>query len=124
MSLFKKNVGKQGEDIAAAFLQKHHYRILEQNFRTRNGEVDIIALDTSEKEPVLCFIEVKTRHSTAYGTPLEAISYYKLQALRRTAVYYQATHKNLPSLLRLDAVSILLADGSSEPEIELVKNIS
>lgn len=124
MSLFKKNLGNQGEDIAASFLQKHHYRILEKNFRTRNGEVDIIAIDTSGKEPILCFIEVKTRNSVKYGTPLEAISFYKLQALRRTAVYYQAMHRSLPSQLRLDAVSILFSHTSSEPEIELVKNIS
>lgn len=123
MGIANKISGKRGEDIAAAYLQKCGYRIVERNFRTRNGEIDIIALDTTEKPPVLTFVEVKTRSSDAFGTPLEAISPWKLRFLIRTATYYSHIHKNMPEALRIDAVSVLFRAGD-EPLIELVKHIS
>lgn len=124
MSNAKKLAGNRGEALAEAFLKKQGYNVIERNFRTRNGEIDIIAVDRSEKEAVLVFVEVKTRISTEYGTPLEAIGYYKLQALMRTADYYKATHKKLPDLMRLDAVAIILTPEGKVHNINLVKNIS
>lgn len=110
--------------MAVLYLKKNKYLILERNFRLRNGEVDIIAIDTSNQERVLTFIEVKTRYSNNFGTPLESIGYYKLQALRRTAQYYKSTHKGLPDLLRIDAVSVFLNPDHTVALLELVKNIS
>jgi putative endonuclease len=124
MARDKKIAGGIGENLAVQFLKKNKYHIIERNFRTRSGEIDIIALDTSEKEQVLCFIEVKARKSAAYGTPLEAIGFYKLQALVRTAQFYQSIHPNSPKSLRIDAVSVFLNRDNSLSSIELVKNIS
>jgi putative endonuclease len=120
----KSPVGKAGEDHASKYLQKHGYKILERNFRTRNGEIDIVAIDTLEKEPILCFVEVKTRTSDAFGLPIEAIGYYKLKFLIRAGEFYKATHKNLPDGLRIDAVSIHLLKNDTIGDIELIKNIS
>ena len=120
----KQFEGALGERFAAEYLLKHGYRIIERNYRTRNGEIDIIAIDLKINPRALCFIEVKTRTSSEFGTPLEAIGYYKLQALRRTAEYYKLTHPKLPDLLRLDAVSILLHSDHTLASLELVKNIS
>ncbi len=115
---------KLGEDIAADYLSKNGFSIIARNFKTQNGEVDIIAIDTSEKEKTLSFVEVKTRISTQYGTPLEAIVPWKLAAIIRTAQYYKATHSNLPEKLRIDAVAVRLSPAHSVLDIELIKNIS
>jgi putative endonuclease len=116
----KTSLGSTGEQTAEKYLIKHGYKILERNFRLANGEIDIIATDGS----VLVFIEVKARKSTQYGTPLEAITSWKLKFIARTAEYYKVTHKNLPDEMRIDAVSIVFGTDGSVKEIELVKNIS
>ena len=114
---------KLGENLACDYLKKQKYNILERNFHAKGGEIDIVAIDTSEKESVLCFIEVKTRTSGSYGTPFEAITYWKLKALQKTAQFYKITHQNLPDSLRLDAVSIIIKP-KTKPDIELIKNIT
>lgn len=116
--------GKRGEDLATAFLEKKGYGIVERNFRTRNGEIDIVAIDQSEKPPTLVFVEVKTREGNAYGTPLEAITYFKLKFLVRTAMVYSTTHPRLPKSLRIDAVAVSLGSDGEMIDIEHVKNIS
>lgn len=73
-TLSKKQFGKRGEDLAANFLRKNGYRILERNFLIRGGEVDIIAQD----KDVLVFVEVKARYSHEFGLPAESITYFKL----------------------------------------------
>lgn len=118
----KKIFGQEGEVLAEEYLKRNKYKILEKNFRIRNGEVDIVAIDFSEKEPILAFIEVKTRNSTVFGTPLEAITRFKLVSLIRTANVYKVTRRNLPELMRIDAVSVTFS--GQEPIIELTKNIS
>lgn len=113
-------IGKKGELLAAKYLEKQGYRILVLNFKERYGEIDIIAIDRD----TLVFIEVKTRKSSEFGSPLEAITPWKLRSVIKTAQFYKLTHKNLPDLMRIDGVGIKL-DGDGEVEdIELVKNIS
>ena len=118
----KRNFGLEGERIASDFLKKRQYLILERNFRIRNGEIDIIAIDRSEKEQELAFVEVKTRSSDQFGSALESITPWKVNFLVRTANVYKLTHKNLPELLRIDAVTIDYHD--SGVKIDLVKNIA
>jgi len=110
----------RGEDLASDYLAKKGYKILERNFRKRYGEIDIVALDRN----TLVFIEVKTRSSNQFGSPLESITPWKLKSVIKTAQYYKLTHKNLPDSLRIDAVSIKLSQEGSVNELELVKNIS
>jgi len=116
---------KLGEDNACEYLKKMGFKIIERNFRKGYGEIDIIALDSSEKngKDVLVFIEVKTRTSNQFGSPLEAITYWKLRTLIHTAQYYKLTHRNLPESLRIDAVAVIL-NGNEVKNIELTKNIS
>lgn len=119
-----KQFGQKGEDEACSYLRRQGYEIIERNFRIRNGEIDIIALDKSTKPYTLCFIEVKTRFSDDFGDPLEAITYYKLQALTRTALFYQMSHPKLPSLLRLDAVALTMDHDGNLIDLKLVKNLN
>lgn len=114
---------KLGEDKACEYLKKLGFTIIERNYRKRYGEIDIVAIDESSKEKVLTFIEVKTRTSNSFGTPLEAITYWKLKELIKTAQFYKLTHRNLPESLRIDAVSIIIIDNKVN-HIKLTKNIS
>lgn len=122
MSSFKIIEGRAGERIAAFFLQKNGYQILDKNFRQRNGEIDIVALE--KESQTLVFIEVKTRRSNKFGRPIEAITPWKLKSLIRVAQYYKLTHAKLPEIMRIDAISIMLANDGKPVEIEHFKNIS
>lgn len=113
----------KGEDIACNYLRSNQYKILERNFRIKNGEVDIIAIDNSDIEKVLAFIEVKTRTSNLFGVPFESITSWKLQSLIRVAQYYKLVNPHLPQSLRIDAISVELFNNN-KPTIQLLKNIS
>jgi putative endonuclease len=110
---------KLGEDKACEYLQKLGFKILERNYRKTYGEIDIIAIE----KDILCFIEVKTRTSNLFGSPLEAITPWKLRSLIKTAQYYKMTHHNLPESLRIDAVSVIL-NGQEVKSIDLMRNIT
>lgn len=134
MSRVKLIEGNKGEDLAVEFLRKQGFKIIERNFRMKGGEIDIVAIDPSTDsagspqagsgpDGTLVFVEVKTRTSNQFGTPLEAITYWKLKALIKSAEFYKITHKNLPEAMRIDAVTVMF-DDFGEPQLELVKNIS
>lgn len=116
----KKEEGKKGEEIAADFLKKQGCEILVKNFRTKSGEVDIIALDKN----ILVFVEVKTRKSFEYGLPIEAITKRKIKSIINVAQYFKLLHPELPHALRIDAISIQLDQNNKAEEIEHFKNIS
>lgn len=120
MKLSKKIEGKMGEDVAAKLLQKKGYKIIERNFSKRYGEIDIVALDGE----TLVFVEVKTRKSSQFGSPLEAITSWKLRSVVKTAQYYKMTHSKPQEQMRIDAVGIKLNDFDEIEEIEHVKNIT
>ncbi len=119
-NMLNQDEGKRGEEIAAEYLKKQGFKIIDRNFRIRGGEIDIIALDAG----TLVFIEVKTRSSAAFGSPLEAITYWKLKALIKTAQFYKLRNPHLPDAMRIDAVAIMLDHDNHPTSIELVKNIS
>jgi len=111
---------KRGEDIACNYLAKKGYKIIERNFRKRYGELDIVSV----KSDTLVFIEVKTRKSSQFGSPLESITPRKLHVLTKTALFYKSIHQKLPDLLRIDAVAIELFNDERVMNIEHVKNIT
>jgi len=108
-------LGEKGERLAVKFLNKKGYKIIEQNYRTPLGEIDIIA---RERE-TLVFIEVKTRESIAYGLPFEAVNYTKRQRIAKIAMLYLKRFKEIPPC-RFDVISIYYKNG--KPEFELIKN--
>lgn len=126
--MYRSNMvqGMRGEQFAVEFLVSQGFQIVERNFRIRGGEIDIIAIETDSRteEKTLVFLEVKTRSSNEFGSPLEAIGYYKVRALIRATQFYKLKHPQLPDLLRIDAVSVLLDEAGQLLDIELVKNIS
>lgn len=118
---------RRGEEIASKYLQKHGYKVTERNFRKGYGEIDIIAVHPSTgsgSNGILVFVEVKTRTSQEFGSPLEAIAPWKLRALTKTAQFYKMTHQNLPEQMRIDAISVMLSPGGEEERVEHIENIS
>ncbi len=97
-----KERGSAGERIAAAFLERNGFRILEHNYRYGPGEIDLIADDAGE----LVFVEVKLRRSRAYGPPEDAITTWKQRTLRRTAEGYLFQHRIEDRPCRFDVVAI------------------
>ena len=101
-------LGAWGEDRAVRFLQNKGLKVLETNYRTPVGEIDIIVHSRSH----LIFVEVKTRRGTAFGTPQEAVGTRKQQQIIRTAQWY-LQQKKTKLQPRFDVVAILCQ--SEEP---------
>nr|WP_302596200.1 YraN family protein [uncultured Cellulosilyticum sp.] len=99
----KKAVGKAYEDLATAYLIDKGYSIVEKNYRCKLGEIDIIAKDYD----MLVFIEVKYRKTVAFGSPGEAVTYYKKQRILRSAKWYLRQHYYSEINCRFDVIEIL-----------------
>lgn len=100
-------LGEKGEAAAVEYLRCHGYAVLRQKYRARTGEIDIIA----KKDGVLVFVEVKTRRSTRYGLPAEAVTYRKQQKIIQTALCYLAQTQQPDALCRIDVIEVYEADG-------------
>ena len=103
----KDDLGRRGEDYAAAFLTDAGYRLVERNWRCPQGEIDIIA----ERAGEVVFVEVKTRSSLAFGHPFEAITAAKLARLRRLAAAWCGQATMRPTRIRIDAIAVTAAPG-------------
>ena len=109
--------GEQAESLATDYLTKQGYHILERNFRTKLGEIDIIAKD----DEAICFVEVRMRKSREHGHPSETITLFKRQRLIRTAQIY-LSQKNLEDIeARFDIVAVI-PQRSGNYKIEVTKN--
>lgn len=96
-------LGRRGEDAAAAYIERTGMQLVERNWRCKAGEIDLIAWDG----PTLVLCEVKTRRSVARGTPEDAISPTKQKRIARLAATYVASLDRVPSV-RFDAVTLLV----------------
>jgi putative endonuclease len=114
--LTKINTGKEGEKIAAAFLKKNGYRIIETNLRCVLGEIDIIAREKGE----LVFIEVKTRKSEELGYPEQAVGIKKQRKMSQLAMWYLQKKNLTEARARFDVVAIMILPAGNE--IKLIKN--
>lgn len=103
----KQEIGKKGETIAAEYLEKNHYKIIQRNYRCKIGEIDIIAFDKKENE--LAFIEVKTRTTIKYGMPKEAVNKNKQKHIYNIAQYYLICKKLEYIYCRIDVIEILVS---------------
>lgn len=109
-------LGRSGEELAAALLKENGYKILFRNYKTKIGEIDIIAQDND----TISFIEVKTRHSDRFGLPQEAVSYPKQRQISKAAIVYLKDNNLLNKKARFDVVSVVISDG--KPKMDLIKN--
>ena len=114
----KDELGRTGEQVAVEYLERAGLRILDRNWRSTIGELDIVAAERR----VLVVCEVKTRSGAGFGTPLEAITRHKQARLRRLAAQWLVAHGVLFDEVRIDAIGVL-RDSSGEFQIEHVRGV-
>ena len=108
----KRTIGSRYEKIAGEYLKKQGYQIIEYNFYSRFGEIDIIA----KHQGYLVFVEVKYRENDKNGHPLEAVSVAKQRTISKCAFYYLQKYKVQEEPVRFDVVGIL------GEEIQVIQN--
>ena len=112
-------LGKWGENLATAYLEKKGYVIIERDWKSGRRDIDIIAKDETE---TIVFVEVKTRRNRVFGEPEEAIDYRKMQSLQ-LAINHYIKFNRINNNVRFDIISIVGTIGS-EPEINHIKDVS
>lgn len=120
MSKRRINLGKLGEQKAVEYLQKANWKILERNFRSRFGEIDIVAQDGD----FLVLVEVKTRWSEKYGLPEEAVIASKIHSIIKTGYYYKKIHPETPDLIRIDVIAIEIDSSCNFKDLRHHKNVT
>ncbi|MEX0786064.1 MAG: YraN family protein [Dehalococcoidia bacterium] len=118
-STSRQALGEFGERVARAHLESKGYRVLETNFRTREGEVDIVA----QLDDVVVFVEVKTRRGDAMGSALEAIDRRKAERLLLASEAYGQQHPDLPEDRRIDLIAIDLEPDGRVRSLEHVESV-
>jgi putative endonuclease len=114
----KDELGRAGEQVAVRYLERAGLRILDRNWRSADGEIDIVAVERR----VLVVCEVKTRSGTGFGTPLEAITRHKRTRLRRLAAQWLVAHGVLFDEVRIDVIGVL-KDSGGDLQIEHVRGV-
>lgn len=109
----RQSLGKMGEDLACAELRRRGYAILERRYRTRHGEIDIIARDGA----TIVFVEVKARMGSEFGGGAAAVTGWKQQRIVRMATAFLARRGLLEAPCRFDVVAVDLLGGA--PRIEV-----
>lgn len=109
----RQKLGQRGEDLAVKHLGKMGYKILERNFRTRSGEIDIVAKHQNR----IVFIEVKTRGSNRYGHPKLAVTAQKQRKISMVALEYLKKHATPNTPARFDVVSVQSRDETVSVEV-------
>lgn len=110
--------GILGEKIAIKYLKSRGYKIVQKNFKTKCGEIDIIAKDGE----CICFIEARTRTSDSFLSPYESVNYFKQKRIIKTAQIWLTKNKFDNSLCRFDVISILFNENYRTYEITLIKD--
>ena len=116
MSKERISLGDKGEELAADLLKNSGYKILYRNYKTKLGEIDIIAKD----KETICFVEVKTRSSDRFGSGSEAVFKRKQGQIAKAALSFLKEKRFLDKRARFDVVS--LDCSSSEPRLDLIKD--
>lgn len=116
LGLKSNGLGGVGEDLAAVWLKKNGYKIIERNYRCKLGEIDCVAV----KDDFLVFIEVKSRKSINFGTPMEAVDRRKRRKMTRLAFHYMLDRRMGETPRRFDVVAVWFNDGP--PVVEVFEN--
>lgn len=118
MEGYRVKLGRYGENLAAEYLGRHGCRVIDRNFYTRYGEIDLIASCGDE----ILFCEVKTRTSSDCGYPEQAVDYYKARKLVKTIQIY-LQNKRIDKFWRLDVISVEINREMKSAKIRWFKDI-
>ncbi|MFC1623769.1 YraN family protein [Candidatus Omnitrophota bacterium] len=117
VNLSRINTGKKGERLAQSFLRKEGYTIIERNYKTKAGEIDLIG----KNKNFIAFIEVRSQNTKRFGLPEYSIDRKKQDRLSKAALLYIKKHRLEDRDCRFDIVGIEETDSGS-PKIRLIKN--
>ena len=109
MTFRRQELGKSGEDLAVAELERRGYAIVARRYRTRHGEIDVVARDGE----TTVFVEVKARTTVEFGTAAEAVTPFKQRRLVSMATDYLVRHRLIDSPCRFDVLTIESAAGEA-----------
>lgn len=128
MKQFNRELGRIGEKEAASYLGRKGYRVLERNYHTRFGEIDLIcAHSTSGGQERLVFVEVKLKQGEDFGTPEEMIDKRKLSQAERMAYFYLMANPQIsekyPSF-SIDAICIVLSESGEVERLSHYQNLT
>lgn len=118
MKSLNKDIGNLGENISIEYLKKHNYKILNKNFRCKNGEIDIITMRNS----IISFVEVKSRFFTTFGKPIESITYSKQLRIINSAKYYIFKNNLYNYNVQFDVIEIILNLDSTDYNLNHIEN--
>lgn len=114
----KNKIGKLGENIAKDFLEKNGIKIIESNYFTKFGEIDLIGIENK----TIIFVEVKLRFCDSFGAPYESVDYKKWERLQNAASLYLMENNINDMECRFDIMSILYSKDAKKFNIEWLKN--
>ena len=124
----RQALGKWGEKLAAEYLQAQGYAILERNARTPYGEIDLVVRyepaleDANFEQPMIIFVEVKTRRTRTFGPPEVSITARKKEHMMASAQAYLQAHPELDGDWRMDVIAIENLKANQKPEITHFEN--
>jgi putative endonuclease len=116
MTAESQALGEAGERIAAEWLARRGWLILDRRFRSGHRDLDLVA----ERSGIVAFVEVKTRRGKDFGLPVEAVNWRKQRELARSAAVWIARYGRSEQMFRFDVVGVLLEEGI--PRIRHVEN--
>lgn len=117
---YKIMLGKWGESVAATYLIEKGYSLVTTNYRTPDGEIDLIV----QKDAELVFVEVKTRQNMEYGLPEEAVNDEKIDHLESAVGHYLLLHPEYENNWRLDVISVVGTPTGKIPQIDWFENVT
>ncbi|MBN2467191.1 MAG: YraN family protein [Deltaproteobacteria bacterium] len=109
-------LGKAGEALGVRHLKKLKYKIVEQNYRCKFGEIDVVALDRK----TVVFVEIKTRSTKEFGSPLNGVTPRKQRKLAKAAMAYLQEHQLFDRDARFDVVAVEVDSG--QERIDVIQN--
>lgn len=115
---YRQRIGAWGERLAEKYLLDRGFALIERNYRTRYGEVDLVMRHSDQ----IVFVEVKTRSNNTFGFPEDSVTPLKQEHLLLAAEQYLEDHPELPDNWRVDVVAILGRPGATPPEIVWFEN--
>lgn len=104
MKHFNKDIGFYGESLAKNLLESKDHKVIDKNFYSSFGEIDLISKDKN----ILVFTEVKTRVSLKFGTPLESLTLSKIKNIKKIATYYLHKNKLYDNFVRFDVIEVFI----------------
>ncbi|MFW5714171.1 MAG: YraN family protein [Brevefilum sp.] len=116
---YQKRIGNLGESIAADFLTDHGYQLMDKNFSTPYGELDLVFDDLGQ----VVFVEVKTRTSDTFGNPETSITEIKLERIQNAALLWLQAHPEIRDDWRMDVIAILLDAKGNVRDIQHFINV-